>query len=65
MRTEISSSSFMVTQRSKAEDALHFARKREQRVWGSGGEHEKARAEVERLEKILESWPEITNSPHS
>jgi hypothetical protein len=35
------------------EEALHFARKHEQRVWGSGDEHEKAHAEVERLEKLL------------
>lgn len=33
------------------DDALHFARKHEQRVWGSG-EHEVARAEVERLEAL-------------
>jgi hypothetical protein len=39
--------------RIRAENALHFARKHEQRVWGSGGDHEKARAEVERLEAIL------------
>jgi hypothetical protein len=36
------------------EDALHFARKHEQKVWGSG-EHEAARAEVERLEQLLET----------
>ena len=36
------------------EDALHFARKYEQRVWGSG-EHEAARAEVERLETLIEA----------
>lgn len=35
------------------EDALHFARKHEQRMWGSGAEHEKARAEVERLESLV------------
>ncbi len=40
--------------RNRTEDALHFARKHEQRVWGSGSEHEKARAEVERLEARLE-----------
>ncbi len=40
--------------RERTEDALHFARKHEQRVWGSGSEHEKARAEVERLEARLE-----------
>lgn len=34
------------------DNALHFAIKREQRVWGSG-EHEKARAEVERLELLI------------
>ena len=50
-------SGFTVTQRGRAEDALHFARKHEQRVWGSGGDHEKARAEVERLEAVLASWP--------
>jgi hypothetical protein len=42
--------------REKVEDALHAARKKEQRVWGSGADHEKARAEVERLEAILESF---------
>lgn len=52
-------SEFTVTQRRRAEDALHFAQKHEQRVWGSGGEHEKARAEVERLEAILDSWQNI------
>ncbi len=41
----------------KLEDALHFARKREQRVWGSGDEHEQVRAEVERLEALIASWP--------
>jgi hypothetical protein len=35
----------------RLDDALHFARKHEQRVWGSG-EHESARAEVERLEAL-------------
>jgi hypothetical protein len=50
-------SGFTVTQRRRVEDALHFAKKREQRVWGSGSEHEKAHAEVEWLEAILESWP--------
>ena len=50
-------SGFTVTQRGRAEDALHFARKHEQRVWGSGSDHEKARAEVERLEAVLASWP--------
>jgi hypothetical protein len=45
------------TQRRKGEDALHFARKHEGRVWGSGGDHEKARAEVERLEVLLsDTW---------
>ena len=38
----------------RLEDALHFARKREQKVWGSGAEHEIARAEVEALEKLVE-----------
>lgn len=37
------------------DDALHFARKHEQRVWGSG-EHEKARAEVLRLEDLRTQW---------
>jgi hypothetical protein len=50
-------SEFTVTQRSRAEDALHFAHKHEQRVWGNGSDHEKAHAEVERLEAILASWP--------
>lgn len=50
-------SGFTVTQRHRVEDALHFARKHEQRVWGSGSDHEKAHAEVERLEAILDSWP--------
>lgn len=40
----------------RTEDALHFAKKHEQRVWGSGSEHEKARAEVERLEAILAEY---------
>jgi hypothetical protein len=52
-------SGFTVTQRRRVEDALHFARKHEQRVWGSGNDHEKARAEVERLEAILKSWPNV------
>ena len=43
--------------RMKLEDTLHFARKHEQRVWGSGSEHEKARAEVERLEILLSETP--------
>ena len=51
------------TQRGKAEDALHFARKHEQRVWWSG-EHEKARAEVERLEAILEAWAQNQEEVH-
>lgn len=34
------------------ENALHFARKREQRVWGSGSEHEEARTEVKFLEAL-------------
>jgi len=42
----------------RIEDALHFARKHEQRVWGSGDEHEKARAEVERLEALLDKYNE-------
>jgi len=50
-------SEFTVTQRCRAENAMHIARKHEQRVWGSGGDHEKARAEVKRLKSILESWP--------
>ena len=54
--TAFDRSGFTVTQRGRAEDALHFARKHEQRVWGSG-DHEKARAEVERLEAVLASWP--------
>ena len=37
----------------RLEDALHFAKKHEQRVWGSGTDHEKASAEVERLESLL------------
>lgn len=40
----------------QTEDALHFAKKHEQRVWGSGDEHEKARAEVERLEALLAEY---------
>ena len=40
--------------RAQLEDSLHWARKKEQRVWGSG-EHEAARAEVERLEIILKT----------
>lgn len=35
------------------DDALHFARTHEQRVWGSG-EHEAARADLERLEALKE-----------
>jgi hypothetical protein len=54
-------SEFTVTQRSRAEDALHFAHKHEQRVWGNGSDHEKAHAEVERLEAILASWPNNVN----
>jgi hypothetical protein len=50
-------SEFGVTQYGKAKDALHFARKNEQKVWGSGSEHETATAEVTRLEAVLESWP--------
>jgi hypothetical protein len=42
-----------ITKQSILEDQLHFAKKKEQRVWGSG-EHEAARAEVERIEKELE-----------
>lgn len=56
MMTAFERSEFTVTQRNRAEDALHFAKKHEQRVWGSG-EHEKARVEVERLEAILMTWP--------
>lgn len=44
----------MSTDATRLEDALHYARKKEQRVWGSGGPHEEARAEVERLDKLLE-----------
>jgi hypothetical protein len=45
------------TERRKDEDALHFARKHEGRVWGSGDDHEKARAEVKRLEVLLsDTW---------
>jgi len=46
-----------MTDRKKLEDAIHAARKLEQRVWGSGSEHEKARAEVERLEALLAALP--------
>jgi hypothetical protein len=55
--TAFERSGYTVTQRKMVEDSLHYAIKREQRVWGSGSDHEKARAEVERLEAILESWP--------
>ena len=41
-------------------DALHFAKKKEQRVWGSG-EHEAARADVERLERMLTRVVEETS----
>lgn len=34
----------------QARDSLHFARKKEQKVWGSEAEHEKAGEEVQRLE---------------
>ena len=34
------------------ENALRVARKREQKVWGSGDDHQKARAEVERIEEL-------------
>ena len=43
----------MSTEASRLEDALHSARKKEQRVWGSGGPHEEAREEVERIEALL------------
>lgn len=56
---------FTVTQRKRVEDSLHFARKREQKVWGSGDEHVEARAEVERLESILASFPKENNSDGS
>lgn len=55
-------SEFTVTQRHRAEDALHFAKKHEQRVWGSGSDYEKAHAEVARLEAILDSWPKPYNA---
>jgi hypothetical protein len=38
--------------RAQLEDSLHWARKKEERVWGSG-EHEAARAEVQRLEAAI------------
>jgi hypothetical protein len=37
------------------EDSLHFAKKHEQKVWGSG-EHEAARAEVERLTEEISKY---------
>ena len=50
-------SGYTVTQRRRVEDALHCALRKEQRVWGSGSEHEEARAKVEFLEAVLNSWP--------
>jgi hypothetical protein len=41
------------TELDKLREQLHFAKKNEQKVWGSGSEHEKARAEVERLEDLI------------
>jgi hypothetical protein len=41
-------------ERAQIEDRLHWARKKEERVWGSG-EHEAAHAEVQRLEAILKA----------
>lgn len=38
---------------------LHYARKKEQRVWGSGSEHEAARAEVERLEALVSKYEAV------
>lgn len=40
---------FVVTQSDKAEDTLHEA-------------HRKARAEVERLEAMLDAWPEVDST---
>lgn len=40
-----------ITEKSRRiSNALHFALKHEQRVWGSGGDHEKAHAKVVQLE---------------
>jgi hypothetical protein len=44
----------MNTKVDQIRDLLHYALKKEQRVWGSGSEHEAARAEVLRIEKWLE-----------
>lgn len=56
-------SGFQPSTQPEVEEALHFARKREQLVWGSGDEHEKARAEVERLEKLLPGTPKAEGHP--
>jgi hypothetical protein len=45
-------SHFTVTQLKRLDEAIHFAEKHEQRVWGSGSEHEAIRAEIERLEGL-------------
>jgi len=42
--------------RERATNALHFAIKHEQRVWGSGDEHEQARKEVERLNLLVDDF---------
>lgn len=54
---------FQPSTQPEVEEALHFARKREQLVWGSGDEHEKAHAEVERLEKLLSGTPKVEGHP--
>jgi len=45
-----------IRSRAKLEDALHFAKKHEQRVWGGGSDHKKAHEEVQRLETLLAQW---------
>jgi archaellum component FlaC len=47
------------------ENLLLYARKHEQKVWGSGGDHEKARSEIERLEKRITELKRLVSGSKS